>query len=139
VYPMIRHVLGLAGLCLSLLLLAGCRAETIDEYAALEVFAGYYRQAFEQSDFYPESGGGPYWLTADEPLWSEIQRYYVPGPGRRSAVTARVIVEGRLATGGGYGHLGAYQSELTAERLLEIEPIGTEEFDAWVARHNNDN
>jgi len=117
--------------------LAGCAlADSARNTAGSTTHSGYYQQGFERSDFYPEDGGGPYWLTAGEAASSRIQEYYVPAPGRGGGMTVRLVIEGKLDIGGGFGHVGAYSGELTAARILEIEPVIVDEFDAWLAsRH----
>lgn len=117
-------------------LLAGCeRADSAPDTVGSTTYSGYYQQGFERSDFYPVDGGAePYWLIADdEDVWAQIHQHYVPAPGRGGGVTVRLVVEGRLATGGGFGHVGRYAAELTAERILEIEPVTIEAFDAWLS------
>ena len=117
--------------------LAGCAEPMPPNSVAPSAYAGYYRQGFEQSDFYPTSGGGPYWLTAEGDVWSRLQDYYNPAPGRGGGITVRLVVEGRLETGTGFGHLGAYPGALTVDRILDIEAMDPDEIDARIAEIRN--
>ncbi len=109
------------------ILSAGCAPQE-----GAQVFDGYYRQGFEQSTFYPLDGQGPYWLEADGEVWEDLREFYVDGPGRGGGITVRLVVEGSLDTGGTYGHLGAYRARLTASRIIEIEQVTAENFDALI-------
>ncbi len=87
-------------------------------------FDGLYRQAFEQSLFYPDSGGGPYWMDYSESVGLELHRHLRRKTGQRgSHITVRLTVEGSLESVGSFGHLGRYDMRLTATRLLSIAPI----------------
>ncbi len=92
-------------------------------------FDGLYRQGFEQSAFYPDGGGGPYWMDYTEAVGPELQAHVQRKAGQRgSHITVRLAVEGTLESGGGFGHLGRYEGRLTATRVLTIEPIDDATF-----------
>ncbi len=112
----------------SILAAAGCTEED-----AAGSYSGYYRQGFEQSDFYTLDGHGPWWVDAGESEWAEFMAHMVPAPGRGSAVTVRMKVEGQLQTGGGFGHIGRYDKRLFVTRIVDIEPVSAEQYQAAVA------
>ena len=95
-------------------------------------YSGYYRQGFEQSDFYTLDGDGPYWLDAEADVWGQLQSHLVPKPGRGSSVTVKLTVEGDMETGGKFGHLGSYNQRFHARRILEIERLTSEEYDTII-------
>jgi hypothetical protein len=107
---------------------AGCRDEN-----GTGIYSGYYRQGFEQSDFYTLEGDGPWWVDAGEIEWDTFMAHMVPAPGRGTTVTLRMTVEGDLQTGGGYGHAGRYDKRLFVTRVVAIEPIAAERYDAAIA------
>jgi len=94
---------------------------------------GYYRYGFEQSDFYPLSGGGPYWLEADGEIWDELHAHFEDAPGRGGGMTLHLTVEGDLQTGGGFGHLGEFEERLTVRNILAVEAIPEEGYQAAIA------
>lgn len=124
---LLKKVLCAAGV-VSILAAAGCT----DEDAA-DIYSGYYRQGFEQSDFYTHDGHGPWWVDAGEPEWEQFMAHVVPTSGRGSAATLRMIVEGRLTAGGGFGHLGQYDKRLFVTRIVDIEPVSAEHYQAVIA------
>lgn len=96
-------------------------------------YSGYYRQGFEQSDFYTRDGQGPWWVDAGEPEWEQFMAHVVPASGRGSAATLRMTVEGQLMAGGGFGHLGQYDKRLFVTRIVDIEPVSAEHYHAVIA------
>ena len=114
-------------------LAAGCSNLTAgQDDAKLERYSGLFRQGFEQSDFYPDDGGGPWWLSYDGDFWTRIEPFN-EGAGRGNHVLVRIEVAGELSPVGRHGHLGAYQRELTVERLLSVEAASDAEFEAAAA------
>lgn len=124
---LLKKVLCAAGV-VSILAATGCTDEdTADSYS------GYYRQGFEQSDFYTHDGQGPWWVDAGEPEWEQFMAHVVPASGRGSAATLRMTVEGQLTAGGGFGHLGQYDKRLFVTRIVDIEPVSAEHYQAVIA------
>jgi len=114
-------------------LATGCATSPASEGGAqFERYSGFYRQGFEQSDFYPGDGGGPWWLSYDGDFWSRIEPFG-KGAGRGNYVLVRIEVAGELSAVGDYGHLGAYQRELRVERLLSVDAASDAEFEAAAA------
>lgn len=97
--------------------------------AGAQVHAGLFRQGFEQSDFYPDAGGGPWWLTHDGDLWSQISAH-ASGSGRGMAVVVRLEVEGEVSPPGRHGHVGAYERELVVSRVVSVEAASEAAFEA---------
>ncbi len=98
-----------------------------------QIHSGLFRQGFEQSVFYPDTGAGPWWFTYDGDLWSQIEAF-ATGTGRGVAVVVRLEVEGVLSAPGEYGHLGSYDRELITSRIISIEPASQDEFEAAARR-----
>lgn len=113
-------------LFLSLLPLSGCAVT-----AAPDVYSGYFRQGFEQSDFYTLDGEGPYWLSATGETYERLLDYLVQKDGRGSYITVRLTVRGELDHEGDYG-LGYHESRLTVSEIIDIEAMDREEFDKIV-------
>jgi|GEM_PF-1800896 len=123
--PMRRKVAQSAA-CFVFLIVMGCGPQRA---APIE---GYYRYGFEQSAFYPVEGGVPFWLEAEGASWDQIHAFYVDGPGRGGGMTLHLTVEGDLQSGGGYGHLGAFETRLVVTNILVVEAISDDEFQAAV-------
>lgn len=112
---------------------AGCSTSPASQSGVqLEQYSGLYRQGFEQSDFYPDDGGGPWWLAYDGDFWSRIEAFG-EGAGRGNHVLVRIAVTGQLSAIGRHGHLGVYERELNVERLLKVEVASDAEFEAAAA------
>ena len=114
--------------------LVGCvSAQEVDVGQEAETFSGLFRQGFEQSDFYPDAGGGPWWFTDEGDLWSQIEPF-ASGTGRGVAVVVRMEVEGQVSAKGRHGHLGAYDRELIATRIVSLAAASEAEFEAAARR-----
>lgn len=114
----------------AMVLAAGCVGGSGPESAPGEAtVSGLYRQGFEQSDFYPDAGGGPWWFTYDGDLWSQIEPF-MRGQGRGLAAVVRLEVVGEISGPGGFGHLGAYERELIASQIVSVEAASEAEFAA---------
>ncbi len=101
------------------------------------VYRGYFRSGFEQSDFYLKDGAGKaIWFEADGTLWDQINEHLVKKEGRGSFVTLELEVRGRLDDAGSYGHLGAYEKQLTATAITALLPMTQEAFDRAVSDLN---
>lgn len=109
-----------------------CRALSPDSNAGTSEFEGYYTFGFEVSafvpcDYDPEAANGiGYWLT-DNSGFSERYFALVESTGQdpvRDYVTVYVRFQGELSSPGSYGHLGAYEREVTVTELLEMSLDG---------------
>lgn len=116
----------IAAAAASSVLLAACASGSEVE---ADTISGLYRQGFEQSDFYPDAGGGPWWFTYDGDLWSQIEPF-ARGQGRGVAAVVRLEVVGEISGPGRYGHLGAYERELIASQIVSVEAASEAEFEA---------
>lgn len=105
----------------------GCAAPK-DGGASAQTYSGLYRQGFEQSDFFPDTGGGPWWFTYEGDLWSQIEPF-ARGQGRGVAAVVRLEVEGEVSAPGRYGHVGAYERELIASRIVSVTGASEAEFE----------
>lgn len=115
---------------IAVLAVGGCAGHVSDvEPEAPASISGLYRQGFEQSDFYPAKGGGPWWLTYDGDLWSKLEPF-VQGSGRGLAAVVRFEVIGEVSEPGRFGHLGAYERELVVERIVSVTGASEAEFEA---------
>lgn len=95
-----------------------------------QVYAGYFRSGFEQSDFYPAEGqGGPWWMDGEGDVWTQINAHRIEKGGRGTFVAVELEVRGRIETGGRFGHLGAYKTRLTVTSINKIASVPTDEFD----------
>lgn len=95
----------------------------------MKTLSGFYRQGFEQSDFYTTDGDGPFWVETSEDVGSQLQAYINPKPGRGSSITVKLQIVGQVTDGGEFGHLGAYSKRIQAERINNVERISPEEYD----------
>ncbi len=58
-----------------------------------------------------------------------FQAHQVERPGRGSSVTVILSFSGRRFTGGGFGHLGAFDTKVEAVSIGGIRSISEAEFD----------
>ena len=97
-------------------------------------YRGFLRSGFEQSDFYLKDGAGEViWFEAEGDLWDQINAHLVKQEGRGSFVALELEVRGRLLDAGSYGHLGAYERQLTATAITALLPMTQEAFDQAVS------
>jgi len=113
-------------ICLALPLMACSSTPPPDTYS------GYYRQGFEQSDFYTLDGEGPFWLNGAEAVFTQLQDYLVPKQGRSSFITVKMTVEGQVSKKGEFGHIGRYPKQLYATRIVAIEAIPPDFYDSTI-------
>lgn len=118
---------------LATLPLSACAATS----APTDIYSGYFRQGFEQSDFYTEDGDGPYWLTGSEEVYEELLTYLVRKEGRGSYITVQLTVRGELEKDGEFG-LGYHDTQITVNEIVDIKTISPEEFDHVIAAFMSD-
>lgn len=95
---------------------------------AIEQFQGVLRTGFETSHFYMLDGSGPAWFDAIESASNELQKYLVEREGRGSGVMVVATFEGYREDGGGFGHLGAFNSRIVVTRIVSARAIGEDDF-----------
>lgn len=94
------------------------------------MFTGVYRQGFEQSDFYPDSGGGPWWLTAEEAAWTAIQAFKPQTGSRGDAAIVRIVAEGELRGPFDIQIRAPFANSIHITRLVSVEPVSDAVFQA---------
>ena len=95
-------------------------------------FEGYYSSGFEVSAFLPcgedgDYGNGYWWFKGTTEVY---QQYYslVESSGFNPStgyLSVYVRFKGELSPPGSYGHLSAYEREITVTELLEMSLDGT--------------
>ena len=86
-----------------------------------EPYGGYYRSGFESSSFHPDGVREQWWLKGTITC-SGLN----VGPdihGFPASNWVRVSVRGKLSGKGSYGHMGAYQRELSVQQVLSCRPL----------------
>ena len=111
----------------------------IETSADTQIWSGYYRQGFEQSDFYTREGEGPYWLSGAEDVFEQFIPFLSSETGRGRATTVELTVEGTLDDQGGFGHAGRYPEQIFATRIIQIAPLPQEDWDALTRRFTQQN
>ena len=111
------------------LLIALCIASTPSMMNAQELVKGMYVSAFERSDFIPCGADEHWWLTGD--AYSDIEKFIHENKLRRTEddwypnVPVYLEVRGTKSKKGEWGHLGAYQRELSTIKLVLIKVDGS--------------
>lgn len=80
-------------------------------------YSGAWDFHFETSSFTTDAGEGPYWLSGDGNVWSQLTAP-LQATGRPWG-RLHIVIEGELSEPGQYGHLGAYARELRVTRVIE--------------------
>jgi hypothetical protein len=107
---------GLAGLGL-----AACVSKSAP---ASNVYSGELDWHFETSSFVTNDGRGPWWLSADGAVWSDVVAPIQRGGGGPWG-QVRLTVEAELSAPGRYGHMGAYEREIRVTRVISSELISS--------------
>jgi hypothetical protein len=89
------------------------------------VFAGYYRQGFEISDFRPAGTKERWWLSGEQGQ-SGLPKLLQSWSCNTSA-PCYIVVRGHLGGLGRHGHLGAYNRELEVTEIIEQRPLNSDE------------
>ncbi len=105
----------------SVLAAPGCSLLGSDGEAG--VFAGTFSHGFEVSAFEPCDEAETWWVSESEGYRELFERYAeAVGPANEYA-EAYVRIRGDLTGGGEYGHLGAYDREVSVEEVLEVRAL----------------
>ncbi len=105
---------------------------TLTPTPATDEFEGTYSNGFEVSAFVPCEGVSPgpgyvpaYWLSGTTEFYD--QYYALVQSSGHDPVTGYLSVyvrfKGELSPSGTYGHLGAYEHEITVTELLEMSLV----------------
>ena len=92
--------------------------------SAQEIVQGLYVSAFERSDFMPCGLEEHWWLHGA--VYSEIEKFIIENSLRKNGgdwnpnLPVYIEVVGTKSKKGKWGHLGAYQHEFKATRLVSI-------------------
>ena len=98
---------------------AGCSAPKQPD--ASQQYTGYFLSGFESSSFHPVGQKERWWLKGSIPC-----RGLNVGPdvsGFPSASWVHISVYGTVSEQGQYGHLGAYDRELTVQSVLSCRSL----------------
>lgn len=87
---------------------------------------GIYKTSYEESSFYEKNG-----KVLKAPVWMDVTTILIMSPEQKKmlfenntqGVYLKVI--GKIKTGGNYGRLGTYDSELTISKIIAIDPNQT--------------
>jgi hypothetical protein len=96
---------------------AGCSRS----HDVAEPYDGYYRSGFESSSFHPDGVREQWWLKGTITcsglnVGPDIQ-------GFPASNWVRLSVQGTLSDVGAYGHMGAYQRELSVQQVLSCRSL----------------
>lgn len=95
----------------------------------IQVFEGFLSHGFEESAFYELKDSSVF-----QPVWMEFDYSAIP-----DSISSQIFnnenlvfikVEGKRMEGGGFGHLGAADSQITVSRIIEVDT--TMNFKAFV-------
>ena len=101
----------------SALALASCASGRIHS-GVLSRFCGHYEKRFEVDSFRPCGLDERWWVRHE--THALIQA--ITAPDGTVGGEAYVELLGEVGEGGRYGHLGAYDRELTVQKVVRIEP-----------------
>lgn len=95
-------------------------------FARADEHAGHYRTSFETSEFVPCNSDERWWV--DGPALAEVDSFLREISGLPKTTEPTPLQDGRVFVRwsgvrselGSHGHLGAYDRQFTAERILEI-------------------
>lgn len=86
-------------------------------------WTGAYVFHFETSAFHPDGTREQWWVaSANETAAAQLHAALRTDAAGPPWGEARVTVEGTLSARGHWGHLGAYQRELTVTRVIAVSP-----------------
>lgn len=99
-------------------------------------YSGFYRQAFEQSDFYTVDGKGPFWIDLAESS-DELDPYFVPKAGRASHTTVLISFRGEVSETPEFAYSGQYLSQLTVKEIVSVSALSEEKYEEAVSQFRN--
>jgi hypothetical protein len=114
----------LARLALPAGLLAALSLAACGGTQASDTHRGYFSYGFETSAFHPCNSDEAWWVTG-EGTAALIEQYGQVAPADYEPVYAEV--RGQVSEPGAYGHLGAYQRELTVTEVVELRAAGEDD------------
>lgn len=121
----------IVALTTALLVLAGCepKGEAPPPPVAKIQYHGVMESGFQAQIFYPDTGEGPWWFSADTKIWDKLQDRQTDGSIGYVFFIAEVTFEGKLDSDGGrFGPSGEFSGEVTADKLIEFNYLTPKEF-----------
>jgi len=114
------------GIALAIYLIA---PQSVTTGPASGEFSGYYTSGFEVSSFVPcDEAAEQWWLSSDPAInfHDQYQALVAPvSPPSGGYVPVFLHFVGTVSAPGSYGHLGAYQREVTVEEVIAMSLDGT--------------
>ncbi len=103
------------------------------------VFAGYLRQGFEQSDFYPVDNvsAGPWWVTMEEGARAGLEKF-ARGEGRGRVIVVQVLVQAKETGPVDFGFREPFANSLHVNEVLSAEPMSDAAFQDVLRRARPD-
>lgn len=114
----------------ALMVLAGCEPKG-EAPPALEVtqFHGVMESGFQAQVFYPDTGEGPWWFSADTKIWDTLQDRQSDGSVGYVFFIAEVTFEGKLDDKGGrFGPSGEFSAEVSADKLIKFNYLTPKQY-----------
>ncbi len=111
-----------------------CQVFSLTLGPTTDEFEGYYASGFEVSSFVPCEGTEPnpgyvpgYWLNGTTDFYDQYYALVQSSEFDQNSGYLSVYVrfKGDISPSGNYGHLGAYEREVTVTELLEMSVEGT--------------
>ena len=109
-------------------LLASIAALTLGACAS-GVHSGYLRQGFEQSDFYLDAGGGPWWVTVAENQQGMLDVMAL-GEGRGRSIVVHITAKGETRGPVDFGFRPRFENSLHISSIEHVTRASEEEFSA---------
>ena len=113
---MIEMRQGIGAALAACVLLLACSSNST-EPDGLERFEGFYAHGFEVESFQACDSAEDWWVVDGAGLQEEHRQL-----GAEQYAPIWAVVRGRLSEPGSYGHLGAYDRELSVEEVLAVAP-----------------
>jgi hypothetical protein len=90
-------------------------------------YTGYLRQGFEQSDFYPAGGGGPWWVTLEEGEHATLDTL-ATGQGRGRAIVVQITAQGVEKGPVDFAFRPKFANSLHITKIVDAQKVSEEKF-----------